>query len=306
MAFRRPLKIFDSDLKEMSDAEIASIQNRMIHLYGKNPTVTLSVVSSGGNLGTITEQRLLAGPNVEDGGLTEVSTNTIFYSRINQIIDSSVSQCLDTNYRRYPVYFNDSGHIQAMNDSDFVDTFLSGAIDTITSSTISDDQAGTYFISNTNLVSNASLISNIPVFVDTLADADAFTSGPLPEDIDQYINVTNYYLHQRVAPNPIGSYQKFLVIDSNYDLRELNDSDTDDVLECYIRWAAVHSNGNRIRYSYDSGNPRGTGMIDTILESDNAVIREGDTLDDYEYNRQEVPAGDPIINQIHYLRIKKT
>lgn len=306
MAFRRPLKIFDSNLKEMTDSEITDIQNRMIHLYGQNPTVTLSVVSNGGNLGTITEERLLAGPNVIDGGLTEVSTNTISYSRINQIIDSSVNQCLDTTYRRYPVYLNDSGHIQAMNDSDFIDTFLSGAIDTITSSTISDDQAGTYFISNTNLVSDASLISNIPVFVDTLADADAFASGPLSEDIDQYINVTNYYLHQRVAPNPIGSYQKFLVIDSNYDLRELNDSDTDDVLECYIRWAAVYSDGNKIRYSYTVGNTRGTGMIDTILDSDNAIIREGDTNDPADYDRQEVPAGSPIINQIHYLRIKKT
>ena len=62
MAVRRPLKInSDNNLEEMSDAEIDAIKARMISLWGSDPSVTLSVVGSSGNLGDLTDQRLLAG-----------------------------------------------------------------------------------------------------------------------------------------------------------------------------------------------------------------------------------------------------
>ena len=68
MAVRRPLKINGSDLQEMSDEEIGEIQSRMISLFAEDPSVTLSVVGAGGNLGSISDKRTLAGPNVETGG----------------------------------------------------------------------------------------------------------------------------------------------------------------------------------------------------------------------------------------------
>lgn len=304
MAVRRPLKINnDNNLQEMTDAEIDEIQARMVSLFAENPSVTLSVVGAGGNLGTITDKRLLAGENVPAGGFTELTTKTVSYSRINQVIDSAVSQYLDTNNRKFPVYYTDSGDIRSMNDSDFQDTFISPALDTLTSSLTTTAQGGTYFVSSTNLEANADLVSSIPVFVDTLADADAFTSGPLPEAEDQYIIVNSYYLH-KLRKEQNTTSENFLLIDSNFDLREMNDSDNDYLLESYIRWAAVHLEGNRLRYSYTSGNQRGTAMIDTTLDSDNAVIREGETL--YEYDYQKVPSGLPIVKQTHYLRIDKT
>jgi hypothetical protein len=312
MAVRRPLKInSDNNLEEMSDAEIDAIKARMISLWGSDPSVTLSVVGSSGNLGDLTDQRLLAGriakrateigaPN------TEVAIHTVTYSRIEQTIDSSVTPCLDSDYRAYPVYMTDSNHVQAMNDSDFEDTFITPVINSLTSSTITTDgQAGTYFVSSTNLVPDADLVSNIPVFVDTLADADAFTSGPIPEDSDQFIIVNSYYLH-KLRREPLATYENFVLIDSDEHLREMNDSDNDHLMKCYIKWAAVYLQDNKLRYSYDSGNTRGTAMIDTILDSDNAVTREGEVLNEFAgYDYQEVPAGGPIVNQTHYLRISK-
>jgi hypothetical protein len=303
MAVRRPLKISGSDLQQMSDADIETIQLQMIHLWSENPTVTLSVVGAGGNLGTITDERLLAGDLVHDGEVTEVSKKTISYSRINQTIDSSAAAVVDTNNTAYPVYYNDSGHIQAMNDSDFQDTFISPALNTLTSSNTTTDQAGTYFVSSTNLVADADLVSAIPVFVDTLADADAFTSGPIPEDSDQFITVNTYYLHKLRKTSAAVSYENFLLIDSDNNIREMNDSDNNSLLQNYIRWAAVNLNNNKLRYSYTSGNTRGTAMIDTILDSDNAILREGEVNSPFDYDVQEVPAGTPIVNQTHYLRV---
>jgi len=307
MAVRRPLKINGSDLQEMSDEEIGEIQSRMISLFAENPSVTLSVVGAGGNLGSISDKRTIAGPNVETGGVTELSFNTINFSRINQSVDSAVTQYLDTDNRAYPVYYTDSGDIKSMNDSDFIDTFISPAVDTLTSSSLTRSQGGTYFIASTNLVENADLVSSIPVFVDTLADEDAFSSGPLSEEQDQFITVNSYYLHKLKRETSVSS-PNFLLIDSDYNIRQMNDSDNDVLLQTYMQWAAVHSDDCKIRYSYDSGNNRGTAMIDTILDSDNSIIREGEYLItdyDYEYGYQRVPSGSPIINEIYYLKINK-
>jgi len=311
MAVRKPLKInSQNDLEEMSTAEIDAIKARMISLWGANPTVTLSVVGSGGNLGTITDERLLAGRITKSStpGLpnTEVSVHTIAYSRIEQTVDSSVTPCIDTDNRAYPVYMTDSGHVRSMNDSDFQDTFVKPVINTLTSSSITPEgQAGTYFIASTNLALDADLVSSIPVFVDTLADADAFTSGPLAEDSDQFIIVNSYYLH-KLRTEPLTNYENFVLIDSDDHLREMNDSDNDQLMNHCLKWATVSLQNNKLRYSYTSGNSRGTAMIDTILDSDNAVIREGEVEYEYAgYDYQQVPAGDPIVNQTHYLRIDK-
>ena len=150
MAVRRPLKINNSNnLEEMSDAEIDAIKARMIALWGTAPPVTLSVVGSSGNLGDITDQRLLAGRITKEStpGLpnTEVAIHTITYSRIEQTVDSSVSPCVDTNNRAYPVYMTDSNHVRSMNDSDFQDTFIKPVINSLTSSSITTEgQGGTY------------------------------------------------------------------------------------------------------------------------------------------------------------------
>lgn len=303
MAVRRPLKLNGTDLQEMSDSDINDIQLRMIALYGQDPSVTLSVVSSGGNLGTLRDRRLAAGEAVIEGDpIDPVYVKTVEYSRISQSIDSSATAYPDTNSIQYPVYLDGANNIKSMTDSDFYDTFVEPAITTLTSSSTSSSQAGTYFVSTASSVSGSSLVSIIPIFTDTTADAEAFASGPLPEDSDQPITINNYYLHK--INSTTSTSINALAIDSDYNIREYNDSDFDNILQRSVRYAAADLAYNKIRYSYFSGTNRGTAILDTILDSDNAIIREGDA-GEYDYARQEVPAGESIIYDTYYLRINK-
>ena len=51
----------NGNLKEMSTGMVDEIVQQVVYQYSLNPSVSLSVVSSGGNLGTITDTRLQAG-----------------------------------------------------------------------------------------------------------------------------------------------------------------------------------------------------------------------------------------------------
>src|SRR6056300_324976 len=91
MAVRSPLKNDSGNLKEMSSAEVTQIVNQIVYQYSLNPGVSLSVVSSGGSLGTLSDTRLQAGaqstsvsafPN--EATTAEPSTVTVNYSKITQ------------------------------------------------------------------------------------------------------------------------------------------------------------------------------------------------------------------------------
>ena len=49
--------------KEMTTAMVTEIVNQVVYQYSVNPSVVLSIVGSGGTLGTITDTRLQAGAN---------------------------------------------------------------------------------------------------------------------------------------------------------------------------------------------------------------------------------------------------
>ena len=61
MAVRSPLKNDSGNVKEMTSAEVDQIVDQIVYQYSLNPSVSLSVVSSGGSLGSITDTRLQAG-----------------------------------------------------------------------------------------------------------------------------------------------------------------------------------------------------------------------------------------------------
>ena len=58
MAVRSPLKYNGSQLQEMTTAEVLEYTKLAIYYYSLNPTVTLSVSSSSGNLTSINDTRL--------------------------------------------------------------------------------------------------------------------------------------------------------------------------------------------------------------------------------------------------------
>ena len=306
MSIRTPLKLDGSNLKEMTSAEIEAIQTEAIRQYGLNPYVYLSVVASGGNLGTINDTRLIAGAGTTDvtnydtaAETPNVSTKTVGYARITQSIDTSLTNWTNATFS-YPLYY-DGGDLREMTAADFGDTFIIPAIDTLTSASTGTAQAGTYHISTSSSVSGSTLVSSTPVFVDTRANAGAYTASGIPETLDQPTTITNYYLH-RVNSASEGSYQlPVCYTKSGTNLQQASAATLQNALGTMINYYAAEVTGTRIRYSINgTGTNRGSAMTDTKLNSSTYLQRYVNTDD---YRTQEVPSGTATTISTNYLRI---
>jgi hypothetical protein len=179
MAVRTPLYYVGGNLREMSSVMINSIGALAIYQYSLNPSVILSVVTSGGNLTAITDTRLQAGTASTsvsafptEATTAEPTTVTVSYQRLIKT-NSSVTVTGDTG-KTFPLYYTSGGNIRAMDVTDFRDTFISPSIDKLILSTTTTDQAGTYFVSTSLSVTGATLVSATPIFIDTRADTSLF------------------------------------------------------------------------------------------------------------------------------------
>ena len=314
MAVRSPLKNDSGNIKEMSSAEVTQIVNQVVYQYSLNPSVSLSVVSSGGNLGTITDTRLQAGAMSQtnssfppESSTAEPSVVTVSYDKISQTI-ASVSPTADTG-KTFPVFYNASNQIQAMDLDDIKDTFINPAIDLLTASTTTSQQGGTYHISSTSSVSGSTLVSATPIFLDTRADTSAYSNAGLEnasgEALDQPTTITNYYL-QRVDGSDT-SYTNPFYINAQNNLQEYAAADFKTLLQGWIRSVAASStDGSKITYNLGtsgSGEIRGTGMSDTRLNG-SGDYQTRQVSDDY--RAQEFPDGTPTSINTYYLRIRKS
>lgn len=314
MAVRSPLKNDSGNIKEMTSAEVDQIVDQLIYQYSLNPSVSLSVVSSGGSLGTITDTRLQAGAMSQtnssfpsEATTDEPSVVTVNYDKISQSI-ASVSPTADTG-TTFPAFYNASGHIQAMSLQDVKDTFLHPAIDLLTAATTTSQQGGTYHISTSSGVSGSTIVSGTPVYLDTRADTSAYSNAGLEnatgEQLDQPTTITNYYL-QRVDGSDT-SYTNPFYINAGNNLQEFAPATFKSLLQGWIRKTAADSNdGYKLDYNLGtsgSGNVRGSGMSDTRLNgSGNYQTRQ--VSDDY--RAQEFPDGTPTSINTYYLRIRKS
>jgi len=311
MAVRKPLYEVSGNLREMSTAMVDSIVDQVIYQYSLNPSVALSVVSSGGNLGTITDTRKQAGSYStsttafpSEATTAEPSTVTVSYSKINQTT-ATVSTTTDTG-KTWPSYYNASGQIQAMNLQDVKDTFLHPAIDLLTAATTTTQQAGTYHISSSSSVTGSTLVSATPVFSDTRANTGAYTAGGIPETLDQPTTITNYYLHRVNGSAPTFTLPYY--IDGSNHIHQYTSATFNSLVQEWIRYTAASSaDGYSISYNLGtsgSGNTRGSGMGDTILNgSGNYQTRFVNTDD---YRAQEFPNGTAVTANTYYLRINKS
>ena len=314
MAVRSPLKNDSGNVKEMSSAEVTQIVDQIIYQYSLNPSVSLSVVSSGGNLGTITDTRLQAGAMIQtnssfpdEATTAEPSIVTVNYDKISQSI-ASVSPTADSG-KTFPAYYNASGHIQSMSLQDVKDTFLHPAIDLLTAATTTSQQAGTYHISTSSGVSGSTIVSGTPVYLDTRADTSAYSNAGLEdaagEVLDQPTTITNYYL-QRVDGSDT-SYTSPFFINAGNNLQEFAPTTFKSLMQGWIRQtASASTDGYRLDYNLGvsgTGEVRGSGMADTRLNgSGNYQTRQ--VSDDY--RAQEFPDGTPTSINTYYLRIRKS
>ena len=320
MTVRTPLYWDGSGIREMSSSDITAIKTRCLFLYGADPSVDLSRVSSGGNISpTMTDNRLKAGAatsssyqgpgtpsNTGDdydalspGGVSNVP---ITYDHISQTIES-LSEPTDTNNRRNFLY-QISGNIYAMTNTDMYDTFYTSVIDDLVDG---NDRPGIYTVETSYDVTNMTRVSDSVVFKDTRANASAYTAGGIAETRDQPTTITNYYLHrvnQSIMTNSTISNQP-LFIRTDGDLQQHQDTTLDVILTADIRyWAA-----QKISYNINgSGNQVGEPMKDTKLNSSVRRNRQigSSGSPSTTYRSQVMPAGSPSDISTYTLKIVRS
>jgi hypothetical protein len=305
MTVRTPLILDGSNnLIEMTTAQINAVKNRCRYLYGSDPSVTLSRVSSSGNLGDLSDTRKQAGAMSTSVSALPPETTTAEPSTVTRnrahISESRVdtSASADTNSVAFPVY-QTSGNIQAMTLADVYDTFIYPAIDTITGAA---GQPGTYYIHTSTTLSGYTSVSTSIVYKDTRANTGAYTAGGIGETLDQPTNITSYYL---LAADNIAApsmEQMLFIRDSDKDLEQYTQAEMDVWLKNSMRHAASKQTGSKISYNLNgSGINLGSGMADTILNGSGNYQTLYVGLDDY--RAQEFPNGSAETVATHRLRM---
>lgn len=312
MAVVKPLYVVSGNLQEMDSTKVDELIARAVYQYSTSPSVVLSVVSSGGNLGTISDTRKQAGSVSTsnssfpaESSTQEPQTVTVNFDKIQNTTTTSTPTA-DTG-KTFPVYYNSSGQIQAMSVDDWKDTIIHPAINLLASGTVSATAAGTYHITTSASVSGSTEVSgsNTPVFIDTRADTSAYSAGSIPETQDQPTTINNYYL-QRIDGTD-ASYTEPYFLDGSNNIQEFTTANFDALLLSWIKsTAAGSSDGFAISYNLGtsgSGQTRGSGMADTILDgSGNYQTRQ----ENDDYRAQEFPNGSATTANTYHLRINKS
>ena len=309
MAIRAPLYYSAGNLKEMTSAEVNEIISQSIYQYSLAPSVSLSVVGSGGNIGSITDTRQQAGAMSThnssfpaESTTNEPSTVTITYDKITKTTNSG-SAPTDSG-KTWPCYRTASNNIQAMSLQDVKDTFFHPAIDLLVSASLGTDQGGTYHINTSNSVAGSTLVDATPIFVNTQADTSAYSAGTIGDhDLDNPTTIQNYYLHKLDGNNQ--STKTPLYVTAANDLREYVTADFNTLIGNALKHTAGSSaDGYKITYSYSTGTNRGSGMADTILTG-SGDYQTRQVGGDY-YRAQEFPNGSANTANTWFLKINKS
>ena len=312
MAARSPLYYSGGEI--LTATNLNTVVAQVVRAYGQSPGVTLTVVSSGGDAKfQMTDTRYQAGevsegdgsylPAGETPNITTIETTS---SNIRETVTGGTQPTASNDPRSFPVYYNSSNEIQAMNETDFIDTFIKPALDTI----VADNSAGEYFVSTLSSITGATRVSATPIFVDTRADEALYDDvGITGETLDQPETVNSYYLFQRDAgDSEYGEtgWVDLMYIDTDGALRVYSDAQISALFEDYISYAAATTIGSRLSYSINgAGTTKGTGMVDTVLDGTSASgYTEGDIDPNTNYYyAQEFPNGEPTALTTYYLKL---
>ena len=315
MANVRPVYFNSGNIQRMDDTMIGLLKDVFRYQFQQASPITLSVVSSGGNLSglPITDTRMQAGASLtradrfsteaETGEPTQVSVS---YSRISQNISSAPTLGTDDG-KRYFCYIDDNNDIKAMNHGDMLDSLVRPVIDEIVSGSTGADQAGGYFISSSSSTgANESLVSSTPVFVDTRADVSAYTADGIGETQDQPTTINSYYLKKNIISSPSLSVLPLKIRGDN-DIQEFTLADVQSIANELMRIETIESTGGyKIRYNINgAGNSKGSGMIDTRLTGGSGNYQTRKVGND-DYRAQEFPDGTPTTINSYFLKAQRT
>ena len=311
MAVRTPLYYNGSQLQEMKSSDLTALYQLIAYYYAQNPTSTLAVSGSGGNLTSINDTRLQAGAvSTSSGGFPseatteEPSTVTTAYQRLTSTIGSAVTTTTDTG-KSFPVYWTGT-QIRHMTETDVLDTFVYPTINNLASASTSAVAAGTYHIATTTSVTGSTLVSSTPVFTDTRADTSLYTADGIGEVQDQPQTITNYYLHVVDGEIPT-SYNPPLYADSNNNLKQYSGAELGTLMGAFVRdQVATSTTGYTLTYNIDgSGTAKGSAMVNTILSGGSGNYQTRFVSAD-DYRAQEFPDGTPSTANTYVFKILKS
>jgi hypothetical protein len=314
MAVVRPVYLNNGNVQQMDDTMFGLLKDVFRYQFFSNSPITLSVVSSGGNLSglPIRDTRMAAGAmstRVErfptEAETAEPTQVNVDYSRISQSIDTAPTLGTD-NGKRYFCYIDDDANIKAMTHGDMLDTLVRPVINELVSSGNTTTQAGTYFIdTNSTASGQTSLVSSTPIFQDTRADTSLYTAGGIGETLDQPTTITSYYLKKNTMSSPTLSVLPLLLRNDN-DIQEFTSANVNTLASELIRHEVIDSTGGfKIRYNMGgTGTSKGSGIVDTRLTgSGNYQTRQ---VNNDDYRAQEFPNGTSATINTYFLKIQKT
>lgn len=291
----------------MSQAQLVEIVNAVRYEWGANPYPALGTVISGGNMDSLTETRLQAGTHTTHPSTFIDAPNTSIVTTTFDKVSQSQSGVGTSEYTgNFPCYYDTSGAIKHMSLQDVKDTFIYPAILLLTDGT---DQPGTFKITTTTTLAGHTVDTvNGAMYIDTRADATAYTAGSIPETQDQPTNITSYYLAQvNNITDPTHQYPMTILPDG--DLAEYNPAIFRALLQQIVRRTAFTDTGYKIRYGYFDGTTHtstginmGTGMTDTRLNSQSTGQVQ---IHGNDYRTQDFPSGIPVTINTTFLRIRR-
>jgi len=314
MAVRTPVYFDGTDIKQMSTAQVEKIYRKVKYLYSASTPITLDYVASGGNLGGLIDTRKQAGtytthPSVYATPSSPTSTISVTEDHVSETRATATYSVVDSNNRKFPCFLDGSNDVQAMTDSDFIDTFIKPALQTyLTTDTTSDSFGGIYHIQSASSYSGSTLVNATPIFVDTRANSGAY-SGVIPYTQDQPTNITSYYLHKKNDTDSLSEYDIPLhVYDGTGDAYTPDSATFNEVLQNMVRYCATFVDSCRISYALVNDSDtvytkRGTGMVNTILNSQTVGIYFAGADD---YRTQYYPSGTAITANTYYLGLTIT
>ena len=323
MAVRRPLYYDSGNLREMTDTQIAQIKARMFWSYVSNPSVALTVVNSGGTLGTITDTRLQAGAVSTSASSTPTEEETaepsivnVAIARIQQTIASDPNPA--TTPTQYPAYYTADGKVRAMNLQDMYDTFaievFDGGWTAADGSTVYPSllAAEIYTIHTTTSLPDYPAVPGpdgstiIPVFSDTRADVAAYDVNNIPEDQDQPTTIQNYYLLKKDVP-ALPALPSMVRVNTDGNVVAMTGAAIDTAIGAAIRYLIQAETGYKIRYEYGvngsgTGTPVGSAMTDSRLDGSGNYQTLYVGADDY--RAQEFPDGSQQVINVYTLKAR--
>jgi hypothetical protein len=295
----------------------------MFTSYISNPSVTLTVVNSGGNLGSLADTRLQAGAASTSVSSTPTEAETaepsvvdVAIARIQQTVASDPNPA--TTPTQYPAYYTVDGAVRAMSLQDMYDTFavqvFNGGWTAADGSTIYPSllAAEIYTIHTTTSLTDYTAVPGpdgstiIPVFTDTRADVAAYDGASIPEDQDQPTTIQNYYLLKKDVP-ALPALPAMVRVNTDGNVVAMTSEAIDTAIGAAIRYMIQAETGYKIRYEYGvngsgTGTTVGSAMTDSRLDGTGNYQTLFVGADDY--RAQEFPDGVQQVINVYTLKAR--